>query len=228
MSMLKKIVITFIIHLTFLLILSPVVLIAANQTPSVKSLNGNGNTRLSALKDVNDSILSLSSVVREKEKAIKLSTSADKKKVLQLEIDKINNLIDTREKEFVSIILGEDIETFEYSTGKAFSLKEELQDIIRPAIEELKRLTKHPRDIERFRREISFYEKKVPVIKNLLVSISHLEQPGIDPAIRKKLETTRKHWSEKEKEYSRQLAKLQFQISQKQMTKTSYLKTDLS
>ncbi len=227
MMMTKRIIHCGLIILILLFAVSPAY--SEKKTQPVTDTNISKNThemsRLSTLRDVNESILSLSTELKEKEKSFSSVITEEKKKLIQAEVDRINALIDTREKEFVSIVMGDDIDTFQYTSGKAFSLRDELQDIIRPAVEELKRLTKHPRDIEKLRREISFYEKKVPVIKNILENTSRLNRSNSDPDIRKKLELIEKTWSEKEKEYSRQLSKLQFQISQKQISKKPYLRT---
>jgi len=179
---------------------------------------------LDTLKGIIESSEVLKKTLAEKKKEYK-KADEESKKILGEEINQINALLEIRQKEFESIATGSDISSSFISPEKKFSLQEEIQDIIKPAIEELKRVTKRPREIEKLRRDISIYEKQLPIVQKAIIKIGELIEEAKDSKLKEHLKEIKAKWQHKESEITREISKLKYQLEQKLETKTSILKT---
>jgi len=179
---------------------------------------------LSTLKGIIQSKEMLEKTLADKKKEYK-KTDEEQKKILTEEINQINAVLDIRQKEFEAIATGSDISSSFITPDKKFSLQEEIQDIIKPAIEELKRVTKRPREIEKLRRDISIYEKQLPIIQAAVLKIGELISETSDSKLKKHLKEIETKWQNKAQEIDREISKLKYQLEQKLEKKTSILKT---
>ncbi len=183
------------------------------------------NATLATLQDVITSIGILQQDLSENEAALKKATTDEKRAKIVAEINRLTTLIDLRAKEFDAIASGYDVEAVADKPGKSFNFKDEIQEIIRPLVDELKNVTKRPRDIEKLRKEIAYYEKHLAMTQNSLVNIDQLIAATKDPKLKLKLQQSKTEWQEKEKEATSEIGKLKYRLAQKLKSRQSVIKS---
>jgi small-conductance mechanosensitive channel len=96
---------------------------------------------------------------------------------------------------------------------KAVDWKQEFEDIVRPLLDELKRMTERPRAIERLRSERALYEDRLGIADRAIERIGEALKEADAPAVKKELTALQKEWhSHREDLASRlQLASVQLE-----------------
>ena len=97
-------------------------------------------------------------------------------------------------------------------TETAFDWQQEIEDVIRPLLDELKRLTERPRTIERLRSERTLYENRLETAD---AAIAHIEQTLAtveDPTVQKALQTTLEQWRDHREEAMGRLQRINTQL----------------
>ncbi len=181
--------------------------------------------KLSTLKDIIQSMEDLQKDLDAKKIQYKSAETEEKKTKITSQMNEIITTIDTRQREFETIALGTQIDALTPKPFKKFDIKDEIQEIFRPFIEELKNITSRPREIEKLRKEIGYYEKQLPMVQQCIVNINKLTGEAVDPKLKKRLLNIEKEWQEKEKDLSRQIASSKYQLEQKTDSKQSIIKT---
>lgn len=98
---------------------------------------------------------------------------------------------------------------------KAFNWQEEMLEIFKPMIAELKQLTERPRTIERLRGQKSQIEEHLPVAESALKKIREVKSNVDDPATLEELNQLEDDWSKRSEELEKQLQLVSFQLEQK-------------
>ncbi len=180
---------------------------------------------IQTLKEINQSIALLQSELKQKEAEYRRAETDDRKEKLAKEIREINARLDANLREFESIASGMDVADFSGETDRIFNFKEEIQEIIRPLVEELKNVTRRPREIERLRKEIDFYEKSLPAVQAAIANIQSVREAADETAgeraLTAHLAEIEEEWQNREKEIIRQISRLQYQLDQKMESRQS-------
>lgn len=94
-----------------------------------------------------------------------------------------------------------------------FDWQQELEEVIRPLLDELKQLTERPRTIERLRGEQTLAENQLQIaekaIGRLENTLQQVEAPAVTQALKKVLEQWRDHYEEAENRLQRINAQLE-------------------
>ncbi|SLM31222.1 conserved membrane hypothetical protein [Desulfamplus magnetovallimortis] len=197
---------------------------ADNQVnPDSKTLSPSQN-KLAALADILDSMVLLQKELELKKKELKNAETEEKKQRITDEMNEIITRLDSRENEFKTIAVGIQPQGDISKPLKIVDLKEEIQEIFRPFIEELKDITSHPREIEKLRKEIAFYEKHLAAVQQGISNTSVLIKEASDNKVKKRLAEIEKQLHEKEKDVQRHITQSQYQLDQKIESKKSIVK----
>lgn len=86
----------------------------------------------------------------------------------------------------------------EKKTG--LDLKQEMKELLSPAVRELKKLTAGPREIERLRNQVETYEAQLPRIQNAMAHIDLLLARVENEALAEKLNQMRRQWKSRQDE----------------------------
>ena len=194
------------------------------ETEAIVSDTPKSQNTLSTLTDIMQSMDDLQKSLDGKKNDYKNAETDEKKAKITDQMNEIIRVLERRQKEFESIAVGGDVDDVTSRPLKAFDLQSEIQEIFRPFIEELKNITSHPRELERLRKEISFYEKQLLTVQQGLVNAKELTTAATDPRLKKRLLLIENEWQEKEKELIRQITKSKFQLEQKTDSKKSIVK----
>jgi hypothetical protein len=131
------------------------------------------------------------------------------------EMREFNRRLSTLNEDFESIVTGVDVEKFSARPAKRFDWQEEIQDVLGPIIEELKNITARPRELERLRNEVVYYERRLPLVKNALETIRALSAEAPTDVLKTAMENVERRWIEKKQEISNELAIAQYQLAEK-------------
>ncbi len=195
------------------------------ESPAATQETARGVQRLSALTDTLETMDRLLTALNGKDAALKAADTEEEKAAIRAEIAQIKASLEKRREEFETIASGGELEIAVPTSDRPFDLREEIQEIVRPLIEELKNVTKRPREIESLRRRIDNLEKTLQKVRDAVASVEGLMASTEDPKLKGQLEDAHGRWQEKEKEIEREIKSLQYQLDQKTASKQSVVKT---
>ena len=141
------------------------------------------------------------------------------------EIDALLKKADALKKNFESVATGIDVEKFLARPAKSFDWQQEIQEIVGPIVEELKQLTAHPRELEKLRSEVTYYEKRLLLVNTALETVQKRLNQAPPGAIKDQLLEVKKNWDNKHKDMTNQLAIAQYQLAEKQKADRSLVKS---
>ncbi|TWI73196.1 hypothetical protein LZ24_01283 [Desulfobotulus alkaliphilus] len=170
---------------------------------------------LQTLKDLRLSIEAIDKDILEKEESYAKALMEERKKAIRMEVSHLLRLKDAYQREFESIASGIEIEETAQAPLKAFRIEEELMEVLRPLVEGLKQMTSRPRELERLRKDITFYENHLPEIRYAISKVEGFMAKTEDEQLSLHLEELLMNWQEKEQEVIRQIRRLRFQLEQK-------------
>lgn len=174
------------------------------------------------LKSIIDSIEALRDQFKGKEKELQAAQTQSQKIKVMDEMNALNERIVSSEKNFEEIATGVDLEAFTARPKQRFDWSEEIQDLLGPIIQELKSVTASPREIEKLRSEIDYYEKRIPLVKNSLDNIKKLIDETKDRKTKDQLKNLKNSWLDKEQQIANQLKVTKYQLAEKIKEKKSF------
>ncbi len=183
------------------------------------------NATLQTLSSIRESLDDLRSELTAKRQALSRARSEDQKVALAAEITTLNDRIASLERSFESISTGADLDSFTAKRVEKFDWTSELQAILGPILQELKGLTERPREIERLRNQVEYYQARVPAIQAAQAKVDRMAEVTRDRAVLKLLDSVRKTWESREQQASGELSVVQYQLAEKLKDRTSVLES---
>ena len=145
-------------------------------------------------------------------------------RVMQAELERMNS-------DYESIVSGIDVVAFDLAPAERFDLQEELSTLIQPIVEELKSATEAPRQIERLRSQLDYYEDREELAREALQNVENL-LAGLeadDPRnLRPGLEQSREGWERRIEQIGAQRTVARFQLENRLSQRTSVLESTQS
>lgn len=144
------------------------------------------------------------------------------------EIQALQEEIRQLEFDYQSIATGIDVEAFEAAPPDSFNLQDEVQKLIQPLVEELKDATEAPRQIERLRSDIDYFQERKALAQEALDSIQGLLDdlaPEDPKGLRAGLEASRDGWKTRVEELDGQGTVARYQLDRRLSQQTSILET---
>ena len=148
----------------------------------------------SALNLVNSS----SQLLNEHKQKMESETNNIDRQMLELEQKRLIDVMVENEKTLSQLVYGDDVlslndQEFE---NKEFNWKNELTEVLKPFVSEIKSLTKVQREKERLKIELEFYGKKITRLQSAYARIEDLYNvKEIDPALKKHINKMKKELS---------------------------------
>ncbi|MGB3224342.1 MAG: hypothetical protein WBB23_16195 [Desulforhopalus sp.] len=163
--------------------------------------------------------------ISEKKQAIADSTSETEKNNLAVELDRLDKMLASANRDFERIATGVDIGLFGEKKEEQFNWKDEVVSLIKPGITELKRMTQKARQKTSLKDELAFYQELKPVAgqanENLMDLISRTE----DKTIKQNLEKLVPEWRGVENQISSKLEITQMQLAELEAEGQSLIET---
>ena len=180
---------------------------------------------IATLRGIIQSIEAVQEQISQKETELEHAETNEQKISISNEIQELSQRLTGLKRNFESIASGVDLEKFEARPAKTFNWQEEIQVIVGPIIEELKAITARPREIEELRSQISYYEKRLPIIEIAIENIQKRINLATARILKNDLTELRTAWEEKKKDMTNQLSVLQYQLDEKLETQQSLIKS---
>ena len=178
---------------------------------------------LAALASVRESILVVEAQIAAVSEALGSANAAGKE---TLEAD-LKALVARREAlrgDFQSIATGVDPADYEDAPAARFVLKDEVDELLRPIINELKGLTEKPREIEQLRGELALWQRRLGTAGSALAHLEALP-PVTDAPLADALAGTRSDWQEKRTLAANRIQALAYQLEQAERDRPSFYET---
>jgi predicted nuclease with TOPRIM domain len=182
---------------------------------------------IETLNHLIDTIESINQKKQEKQAALQTEPSREQKELILEEISLLEKRLDELKENFEKIVTIIDLKGTDAKLEEKFQWKEEILDLLAPLVKQVKKATARPRQIERLRSEVDFYQTQV---KSVRQELSYLETliDDIDaayPRLQEKLDGLKMSWIEREKQLSNLLTVTRHELSALLSQKQSILTT---
>ncbi len=171
------------------------------------------------LEQINSIIVSIEetqkSIKALGKKILKTTLDSDKKSLIskrKMEQEKLKKLKNALEQIATGAV---DLAIFERTLKDDFSWQEELKEIFRPIIYELKKITEKPRKIDQLRNTISGLEDKIDATNSAIFEIDDLQEAASQKHVKSALKALEEKWRNKQIELGQTLQLTQFQLTEK-------------
>ncbi len=158
----------------------------------------------------------------EEEKNLKKEKTEAGQEAVRADIQEITSRLQALDSDFESIVSGVDPAEF-FVTTESVDWQQELRDLLSPILEEMKRMTARPREMESLRKQVALYQKRINLTDNAIKNIQqHLD--GADSETMKQelkplILSRQQHYDE----LKARLAAAQQQLTEKEQKKVSIL-----
>lgn len=177
---------------------------------------------LITLRNIKESEQILMAERAAKEKELKGAATEDQKIKIINQINEIDGRLSSLRSNFDEIATGIDLETFSAKPTTTFEWTKEMQDLLGPIVQELRNMTARPREIEKLRGEVDYYQKRIPIAKTALSNIENRLAGVKEPKLKKDLEALEKEWKGREQQILNQLSVAQYQLSEQLKVKKTF------
>lgn len=100
----------------------------------------------------------------------------------------------------------------ELKSAPAFNWQQEMEEVVRPLLDELKRLTERPRAMERLRSERTLYENRLEAINAALEQLEKIQAEITAPSVDKALKTLFDQWQDQRESAESRLQRINAQL----------------
>jgi len=174
---------------------------------------------VSALSGIHQSLRSVEARIGEIEAAI-VARPADRA-TLGAELELLASRRDALKTDFESIATGIDPGDYDRDLEPDFTLRDEIDDLLQPILDELKRLTAGPREIESLRSELGLWTARRVMTESALARLETL--PDFEDArLSADLAKTRTTWEERRQLAENRVQALSFQLEQAEAAQPSF------
>jgi predicted nucleic acid-binding Zn-ribbon protein len=158
----------------------------------------------------------------EDEKDLKKEKTEAGQEAIRSEIQEISSRIQDLDSDFESIVSGVDPAEFSVVTENV-DWQQELRDLLSPILEEMKRMTARPREMEALRKQVALYRKRINLTDNAIKNIQQHIDGADSEAMKQELKPLILSRQQRYDELKARLAAAQQQPTEKEQKKVSIL-----
>ncbi|WP_031485444.1 YoaK family protein [Maridesulfovibrio frigidus] len=221
--------ISFICILLICLIILPASILYAQSennedlTVETKELDSIENTSMQTATLTNllyykSELLKQASLTKE---AMKNTSHPEDKKALLLRLNDLKKQLKKVTQNFIKVATGLDTAIFNEEIQQNFQWQEEIETLVKPILYELKEMTKRPRQVERLKSRVAYFESKLPRAKEAVASIEELIASTDSLLLKAELDNLKIDFLKKRTNISNQLDVAHFELNELQKEKTS-------
>ncbi len=196
-----------------------------NAKPDTEKDNDDTAQTLNTLSSILKLKHQLEKELARKKKLLRKAASDSEKEQIQHDIEKLNEQLTKSVNDFERMASGIDVSLFQDQKPRKFDWKEEITSLIRPALDEMKRLTARMRLRSRLNLEIERNSKMLKVARDAVANLKNLLSKTTDTATRKELKKELTEWSNRVSQLENALAISQMQLAQLEKEDKSLLET---
>ncbi|MCD6388202.1 MAG: hypothetical protein J7L69_02235 [Desulfobulbaceae bacterium] len=186
----------FVSLLTFFILFSPAhVQSAPEETAAVQEESAvKEDKTLSMLSSLLELKAGMEKIIAEKKQKLKKSSSDSEKKELQEELAKLDKQVTDSGNNFERLATGIDLELFVEKKPEMFDWKKEISSLLKPGIQEIKRLTIRARQKTKLKENANYFQKLAPVAHDAGKNIESLLSQTTDKKLKKHLRELQPEW----------------------------------
>lgn len=187
---------------------------------------------------VNSTVDTLNSFVKLKEglqqdikalnRQIGAAQSEAEKNTLRPQLEKLEADLATVTRNFENVAAGVDITSLRAVQAEDFNFQRELFGLLKPAIDEMKEMTSRVRQKSDLKEKITYYQERLPVIKQALANVEQLVAQSKGQPISKPLMATADNWRKQQSFMQGELEATQLQLDKLMAADTSIAETSQS
>ena len=169
---------------------------------------------LQTLKSILELRGHLNKRLKEKKMLLRRATSESEKEKLKHDIEKLNEQLTKSRNDFDRIAVGVDVSMFQDKKEQKFDWKEEITSLVRPALDEMKRLTAKVRQKSQLNMELERATKLLPEAKEAVENLKALMAKAEDRATKKELKKELTEWQNRVQQLENELSIASMQLEQ--------------
>jgi small-conductance mechanosensitive channel len=158
--------------------------------------------------------------IAEEEKKLKKEKTEARQNAIRLKIQEITSRIQALDTDFERTVSGVDLEGFSITTEN-IDWNQELRELLSPILEEIKKMTARPREMEALRKQVALYQKRIILtdhaIKNMQQHLADNDSELVQKELKSLILARQQHYDELEA----RLAVTQQQLTEKEQSKVS-------
>ncbi len=178
---------------------------------------------VAALGSIGASLRTVATRIAEVSSALP-TASPGEREALEAELKTLVERREVLRADFESIATGLDPGEYDRAPQAGFVLKEEIDELLRPIIDELKGLTARPREIEQLRSELGVWQGRLALADGALARLGQLPEIE-DPELAGTLAQTRGTWEERRQLAENRVRALSYQLDQAEREQPSFYET---
>ncbi len=180
---------------------------------------------LPTLKSILELRSHLKKQLKQKKAQLKRASSESEKEQLLHEIQRLNQQLTQSRNDFDRISAGVDVSLFQDKKEKKFDWKEEITSLVRPALDEMKRMTAKVRQKSQLNLELERASKLLPEAKEAAENIKKLISEAKDRDVRKELKKELAKWNNRITQLENELKIAKMQIEQLEREEVSLVES---
>ncbi len=192
--------------------------VTSEMVPGANNGQGAENDDTAQTLDTLGSILSLRHQLEKelyrKKQLLKKAQNASEKEQIQHDIEQLNKQLTKSVNDFDRIASGVDVSLFQDQKPRKFDWREEITSLVRPALDEMKRMTARMRLRSRLNMETERYAKMLKEARAAVANLNALASKTTDAATRKELQKELQEWRNRVSQLDNALAISQMQLAQ--------------
>ncbi|CAK8710459.1 MAG: hypothetical protein D3915_02015 [Candidatus Electrothrix sp. AU1_5] len=178
------------------------------------------STKNDTLEQIIQAKQTLQEKLAEEEKKLKKEKSDSQQEELRGQIQEINSRIQALKSDFESIVSGVDPAEFS-AVDETIDWQQELKELLSPILEEMKKMTARPRELELLRKQVGQYQKRMALTESAMKNIQdHLDR-ATSEGVKKELNGLILSRRQRYDELKARLAAVQQQLKEKELSRSS-------
>lgn len=195
--------------------------------PATDKINNDDIATISTLQTIAESMKELKERIAEQELALDRAKTTDQKAAVKKDLEILNKRYKSLEHDLGRVAAGVNLEDTDQVGPEAgdFTWNEELRELLWPIIQELKNMTARPREIERLRSELLYYDKAMEATQKAVANLNKCIQYTDDEELRQRLEALKKNWLARKQQIESQGDVARYELEERMREKTSVVES---
>ncbi|WP_027722985.1 membrane protein [Maridesulfovibrio zosterae] len=169
----------------------------------------------------------LKSQLKAAKKVRKNITHPVDKEAISAKINDLKNQLRKVHQNFVKVATGIDSSVFNEEIQQHFQWQEEIETLIKPLFNELKEMTKRPRQIERLKSRVAYFESRLPSANEAVANIDKLISAAKSEQLKEELQRLKIEFEKKKTNINNQLDVAHFELNELQKEKKSFYESTM-
>ncbi|MFW5498925.1 MULTISPECIES: hypothetical protein [unclassified Maridesulfovibrio] len=160
--------------------------------------------------------------IAETKKELKKTRHQMDKEALSIKLTDLKQQLNKVRQNFVKVATGLDLDVFDEDAQQKFVWQEEIETLVRPLLQELKEMTKRPRQIERLKSRVAYFESRLPRAEEAVENIDILINASKSPVLKWELGILKTDFEKRRTNIDNQLDVARFELAELTKDKQSF------